>query len=257
MLLPSAIENTANGTIWLYVYFGILSVMHHLAATTYFAIFLSCMFDVFKLNLRHHVVCLVSSVVSIVTTFWICLNVRDVVYEAIADYDRIVGLIHNIFLLVATMWVYGVDRMLALFECSVGWETTYILSGKWWTLWWKLNWKYLVPSVLILGVIDAIYYELSHIYSEETLDLEIFFWAVTTLLAVSPIVFFLITTKQGGLRDRFLNLLQPTEKWGPQLSHHIHMMHIGEEDRLRIEQERKSHSKKNIATTFEELSLMM
>ena len=233
--------------------------MYHLQATACFAIATTGLIDVFKLHLGHQVVSLAASIILFVTSFWVCLSSSDIIDESIMDYDRIISPLQNLCLLFATMWVYGVDNILALFECSVGWDTTYILSGKWWKMWWHLNWKYVLPSILIIDVIYAIYYEAFYseeeIFREEKLFIKICIWTITALLVVSPMVFLMITTQQGGLKDRFLYLIKPSEKWGPQQSHHRHMMKIGEEDRLRAKT--KPPAKDKIATTFEELSLVM
>ena len=238
--------------------------MYHLQATVFFTIATTGLIDIFKLNVRHYVVSLASSIILFGTCFWVCLDNRDIIEESILDFDRIISPVQNLCLLFTTMWVYGVDNILALFECSVGWDTTYILSGKWWKIWWHLNWKFVLPSILIIDAIYIFYNELNifqygnHIEEEifrEMLSLEVCFWGITVLLVVTPMVYLMITTQQGGLKDRFLYLIKPSEKWGPQQSHHRHMMKIGEEDRLRAKT--KPPAKDKIATTFEELSLIM
>ena len=215
-----------------------------------FISFITGITDAFKLKSSYRNICCACFLFAVLESCFLCTVIHKHVY-VLADHLYITGTALNFLFLIATMWVYGVEKILALIECSVGWETTSILSNKYWKVWWKLCWKFCCP---VYCIAFAIYH-----FANPTFENQAFEWVnplfiaytTTVLLMVAPVLYLMICTTEVGLKERFAYLTRPSKKWGPLLPHHKHIMRIGEED------SKKVVKKERWAQTWEELSVIM
>ena len=266
VLLPSALEQSESGLVWIVIYFTIFTLLFHVVATINYAIIIQGVIDVLRLTRNYEITVLLTCFFTILSTSLICTIFSEAFMHIIHNFAVLIGPILIILLLVPITYVYGVERIMACFECSVGWETTWMFSNYYWTSWLEISWKYLCPIYCFVFVVRMII--LIHIYDDEQEAIigiihdehfevsEWIMWSFTALLIFSPMVYLMIVTDKGDFIDRLTYLCRPSEDWGPLLQHHKHMMRIGEEDvRMIKERKRRGYSRK--ASTYESLSRIM
>ena len=225
----------------------------YLQVTWSYMSFITGMIDAFKPKTSYRNVCVACTILSILSSSFLC-TIWWKKIEIVKPYLYNAGPALNFLFLIATMWVYGVDRILALIECSVGWETTWLLSNHYWKLWWKFCWKFCCPVYCIVSSAQhfwSVFLKEGH-RSHLIKDYHIIAYSIVFFLMLAPVIYLMIFTTEVGLTERFKCLLRPTDKWGPYLPHHKHIMRIGEEDI-----HRKVPAPVRVAQTFEELSSIM
>ena len=225
----------------------------YLQVTWTYMSFITGIIDAFKLKTSYRNICVTCTILSVLSSSFLCTTWWKTT-EIVKPYLYNAGPGLNFLFLIATMWVYGVDRILALIECSVGWETTWLLSNHYWKLWWKFCWKKSCP----FGLIVWWSYHFSNVYLKKghhrqfIKDYHFIPYLIDLFILLAPVIYLMIFTTEVGLTERFKCLLRPTDKWGPYLPHHKHIMRIGEEDI-----HRKVPAPVRVAQTFEELSSIM
>ena len=251
-ILPFALDSSSYGKITTCTFVAMFTMSIFLQVSWSYISFITGVIDAFKLKTSYRKICCACFLFFVLTTSFLC-TVYSGKNEVFKPYGYNAGTALNFLFLIATMWVYGVDKILALIECSVGWETTHVLSNDCWKLWWKLCWKFFCPVYCITFTI----YHFANAYifenhpDEFVKDGGFIPYTIGEILVVAPVIYLMIYTTEVGLTERFKYLTRPSEKWGPVLPHHKHIMRIGEEDVKRVEK------KERWATTYEELSVIM
>ena len=116
-VLPLAFAQSENSSLWIFIFYTFCTMIYRLNSLVGIELCITGIIDLFKINShRHrHLVVLGTCAVYILNSSWMIFSQFPLYYAFNITYF---SPSLTVLLLMPIMWVYGVDKMLALIECK-------------------------------------------------------------------------------------------------------------------------------------------